>query len=66
MELYSNRWRINVYYRLLVIYVILIFFFWGVKKCVFLNFFEGYSFLVNLFDLVCFLNVKESILFYFV
>lgn len=44
------------------LYVILIFFFWGVKKCVFLNFFEGFSFLVNLLDLVCFLNVKESIL----
>lgn len=48
------------------LYVILIFFFWGVNMCVFLNFFEGFSFLVNLFDLVCFLNVKESILFYFV
>lgn len=64
MELYSNRWRTNAYYRLLAIYATLIFPLWGVKKCVSLNLFEGLSFSVNLSDLVCPLNVKESILFY--
>lgn len=37
---------------------------WGVNTCVSLNPFEGLSFSVNLSDLVCPLNVKESILFY--
>lgn len=46
------------------LYATLIFLFWGVKKCVSLNLFEGLSFSVNLSDLVCPLNVKESILFY--
>lgn len=64
MELYSNRWRTNAYYRLLAICNINFFLLWGVKKCVSLNLFEGLSFSVNLSDLVCPLNVKESILFY--
>lgn len=46
------------------LYATLIFPLWGVKKCVSLNLFEGLTFSVNLSDLVCPLNVKESILFY--
>lgn len=46
------------------LYATLIFLLWGVNTCVSLNLFEGLSFSVNLSDLVCPLNVKESILFY--
>lgn len=46
------------------LYATLIFLLWGVNTCVSLNLFEGLSFSVNLSDLVCSLNVKESILFY--
>lgn len=46
------------------LYATLIFLLWGVNTCVSLNLFEGFSFSVNLSDLVCPLNVKESILFY--
>lgn len=46
------------------LYATLIFLLWGVNTCVSLNLFEGLSFSVNLSDLVCPLNVKESILLY--
>lgn len=46
------------------LYATLIFLLWGVNTCVSLNLFEGLSFSVNLSDLVCPLNVKESNLFY--
>lgn len=66
MQLYSNRWRTNAYYRLLAICNINFSFsgFGVLIRVFFLNPFEGLSFSVNLSDLVCSLNVKESILFY--